>query len=299
VFPFEFGPRGDDACTDRSTMIRPMGNVITTKRLTATVGAEVLDVDRDRLLHDPGLPDAVLDALEEHGVLLFREVGVDDGEQIAFGRRLGNLVVQPAHPIPEITVITQGPDNPLAEYFRGNLHWHIDGAMDDVPCRAGILSARVMVAGDGGTEFASTYAAYDDLSDEEKDWFAGLRVILSLEANLRLVYPNPTPVQLANWRSRPSRQHPLVWEHRSGRRSLVLGAAADQIVGMELDEGRALLRDLLHRATGPERVVRHDWTVGDMVIWDNTGVLHRVTDQDSTSPRELHRATVAGEEPIQ
>ena len=229
---------GNDACTDRSTMIRPMGTVITTKKLTASVGAEVLDVDRDRLLHDPGLPDAILDALEECGVLLFREIGIDDGEQIAFGRRLGNLVVQPAHPIPEITVITQGPDNPLAEYFRGNVHWHIDGAMDDVPCRAGILSARVMVAGDGGTEFASTYAAYDDLSDEEKDRFAGLRVIHSLEANLRLVYPNPTPDQLANWRSRPSRQHPLVWEHRSGRRSLVLGAAADHIVGMELDEGR-------------------------------------------------------------
>jgi alpha-ketoglutarate-dependent taurine dioxygenase len=45
-------------------------------------------------------------------------------------------------------------------------------------------------------------------------------------------------------------------------------------------------------------VVRHDWTVGDMVIWDNTGVLHRVTDHDPTSARELHRATVAGEEPI-
>jgi alpha-ketoglutarate-dependent taurine dioxygenase len=226
-------------------------------------------------------------------------IGVDDEEQVAFGRRLGDLVARPSHPIPEITAITQGPDNHLAEYFRGNVLWHIDGAQDDIPCKAGILSARVMSAGDSGTEFASTYEAYDDLTEEEKERFIGLRVIHSLEATLRPVFANPTPEQLADWRSRgPSREHPLVWEHRSGRKSLVLGAPADHIVGMEVEEGRAVLADLLQRATRPERVVRHDWTVGDMVIWDNTGVLHRVTDHDPTSARELHRATVAGEEPI-
>jgi alpha-ketoglutarate-dependent taurine dioxygenase len=276
-----------------------MVDVITTKKLSTTVGAEVLDVDRQRLLHDPELPGGILDALEEHGALLFREVGVDDEEQVAFGRRLGELVARPGHPIPEITTITQDPDNPLAEYFKGNMQWHIDGAMDDVPCKAGILSARVIMSGDGGTEFASTYAAYDDLSDEEKERFAGLRVVHSLEATLRPVIPNPTPEQLADWRRRPSREHPLVWEHRSGRKSLVLGATADHVVGMDVEEGRALLADLLRRGTGPERVLRHDWTVGDLVIWDNTGVLHRVTDYEPTSRRELHRATVAGDEPIQ
>jgi alpha-ketoglutarate-dependent taurine dioxygenase len=55
----------------------------------------------------------------------------------------------------------------------------------------------------------------------------------------------------------------------------------------------------LHRGTGPDRVLRHEWTVGDMVIWDNCGVIHRVTHYDPTSPRELHRVTVVGDEPIQ
>jgi alpha-ketoglutarate-dependent taurine dioxygenase len=116
---------------------------------------------------------------------------------------------------------------------------------------------------------------------------------------LRPVYPSPTPEQLADWRSRPSREHPLVWQHRSGRKSLLFGATADQIVGMDIEEGRALLAGLVERATRPERVLRHEWTVGDMVIWDNRGVIHRVTRYESASPRELHRATVAGDEPVE
>jgi alpha-ketoglutarate-dependent taurine dioxygenase len=269
------------------------------RNLTPALGAEVLDVDRDRLLHDPELPGAILDGLEEHGVLLFREASVDDKEQVAFGRRLGVLVARQGHAIPEITVITQDPENHLAEYFLGNLQWHIDGAQDDVPCKAGILTARTVVSGDAGTEFASTYAAYDDLPDDEKQRFAELRVIHKMEATLRSVYPDPTPQQLDDWRTRgAAKEHPLVWKHRSGRNSLVLGSHADYIVGMKIEEGRALLADLLARATRPERVLRHDWTAGDMVIWDNTGVLHHATDHNPTSPRELHRATVAGEEAI-
>ena len=166
-----------------------MTDVIATKKLTAAIGAEVVEVDQDRLLHDPAVPDAVLEALEEHGVLLFREIGLDDEELVAFGRRLGDLVARPGHPIPEITTITQGADNHLAEYFRGNLLWHIDGAQDETPCKAGILSALVISAGDGGTEFASTYAAYDDLTEEEKERFTGLRVVHTLESTLRPVVP--------------------------------------------------------------------------------------------------------------
>jgi alpha-ketoglutarate-dependent taurine dioxygenase len=226
-------------------------------------------------------------------------VNFDDAEQVTFGRRLGELVGRPGNAVPEITVITQDPANRLADYFKGNAQWHIDGALDDVPCKAGVLTGRVIGAGDGGTEFASTYAAFDDLTEEEKERYAGLRVIHSIEATLRSVYPDPTPEQQADWRTRPPREHPLVWKHRSGRDSLVLGATADYICGMDMDEGRDLLAGLLEQATRPGRVVRHDWSAGDLVIWDNTGVLHRVTDHDPNSSRQLHRVTVAGAEPIQ
>jgi len=114
-----------------------------------------------------------------------------------------------------------------------------------------------------------------------------------------LVNPNPSPEEREAWRRRPPREHPLVWTHRSGRRSLVLGATTDHVVGMEPETSRAMLDDLLARATAPDRVYRHRWRVGDVVIWDNRGVLHRALPYDATSPRDMHRTTFTGDEPIQ
>jgi alpha-ketoglutarate-dependent taurine dioxygenase len=124
-------------------------------------------------------------------------------------------------------------------------------------------------------------------------------VVHSIEATQRLVNNDPTPDELAMWRARPSKEHPLVWTHQSGRRSLVLGATTDYVVGMDRDAGRALLDDLLARSTTPERIYRHEWSVGDMVIWDNRGVLHRAGRYDPSSPRDMHRTTLSGEEVIQ
>jgi alpha-ketoglutarate-dependent taurine dioxygenase len=112
----------------------------------------------------------------------------------------------------------------------------------------------------GETEFASTYAAYDDLSDEEKKRYASLRVIHTFEAIQRLSYPNPTPKQRKEWDSRADREHPLVWTHRSGRHSLVFGATVSHVVGMAYEQGRALIEDLERRATTPDKVLRHAWS---------------------------------------
>ncbi|MGB3475931.1 MAG: TauD/TfdA family dioxygenase, partial [Mycobacterium sp.] len=56
--------------------------------------------------------------------------------------------------------------------------------------------------------------------------------------------------------------------------------------------------ELLTRATVAGRVYRHHWSVGDTVIWDNRGVLHRAAPYDPDSPREMLRTTVLGDEPI-
>jgi alpha-ketoglutarate-dependent taurine dioxygenase len=162
-----------------------------------------------------------------------------------------------------------------------------------------LLSAKAVADAGGETEFASTYAAYDALSEEEKARFASLRVLHSLEASQRLVYPDPTPEQVAGWRARPTSVHPLVWTHRSGRKSLLIGAHADHVVDMDADESQALLDELLDRATSDEVIYRHHWSVGDTVIWDNTGVMHRATPYPAGSPRELLRTTIFGDEPIQ
>jgi len=273
--------------------------MLATKRLTPTVGAVVHGVDRDRLRDDDSLPGWTLDALESYGVLVFRGIDFDDLSQVAFSRKLGTVEKLGTGELPEIFRVTLDPKrNPLAQYLKGTFDWHIDGCTDDVPIMATMLSARAIADSGGETEFASSYQAYEDLSEEEQKRCESLRVVHTIEATQRRINPDPTPEEVDMWRKRPAREHPLVWTHRSGRKSLVLGATTDHVVGMSRAEGRALLDDLLDRATTPERVYRHHWEVGDVVIWDNRGVLHRALRYDSSSPREMHRTTFAGDEPI-
>jgi alpha-ketoglutarate-dependent taurine dioxygenase len=272
---------------------------VTAEKLGTTVGAQIVGVDRDRLLEDDAFPEWCLETLDANGALVFRDLHLDDATQIAFSRKLGTVEVVGSGDPPEIFRVTLDPaKNPLADYLRGTFDWHIDGCTDDIPIMATVLSAHAVASAGGETEFASTYAAYDDLTDEEKERCLSLRVVHTFEAAQRLVNPDPSPKELALWRKRPAKTHPLVWRHRSGRRSLVIGATADHIEGMEVDEGRALLDELLARSTRPERVYRHEWAVGDLVIWDNRGVLHRACRYDSSSPRDMHRTTIAGDEPI-
>lgn len=273
---------------------------ITTEPLTPTVGARVAGVGREHLLDDPDFPDWCLEALERFGVLVFPELHLDDATQVAWSRRLGTVEVFGKGEHPEIFRVTLDPSkNRAARYLRGTFDWHIDGLTDDIPIMATMLSAHAVAEQGGETEFASTYGAYDALDDDEKAYLETLRVVHTIEASQRLHNPNPTPEEVENWRRRPPKVHPLVWTHRSGRKSLVLGATADHVEGMDLAEGRALLADLLARSTAPDRTYRHTWQVGDVVIWDNRGVLHRACPYDPDSPRDMHRTTFTGDEPIQ
>jgi alpha-ketoglutarate-dependent taurine dioxygenase len=272
----------------------------TTERLGHTVGARVDGADCDRLVNDGGFPSWCLDALEANGVLILKGLYADDATQVAFSKLLGRVEVFPHNDPPEIFRVTLDPaKNPAAAYLRGTFDWHIDGCTDDVPIMATVLCAHAVAASGGDTEFASSYAAYEGLAAEEQELADSLRVVHTFEAAQRLVDSDPSPEELAMWRRRPAKEHPLVWKHQSGRRSLVLGATASRVVGMDLDEGRALLADLLAKSTVAERVYRHQWDVGDMVIWDNRGVLHRALPYDPTSPRDMHRTTLAGDEVIQ
>lgn len=279
--------------------------LLTLNKLTASVGAEVTGLDSDTLAGDDALGAAILDALEDNGVLVFPGLRLDPEAQVAFCRRLGEIdhSSDGHHPVAGIYPVTLDKSkNASADYLRATFDWHIDGCTptnDECPQKATVLSAKQVADRGGETEFANSYAAYEAFSDEEKERFGAMRVVHSLEASQRRVHRDPSPELIAKWRSRPTHEHPLVWTHRSGRKSLVLGASADYIVGMDLDEGRALLADLLDRATGPDLVYRHTWSVGDTVIWDNNGVLHRAAPYDPDSPREMLRTTILGDEPIQ
>ena len=280
-------------------------SLLTINKLTASVGAEVTGLDSDMLATDDALGRAVLERWKTMACWCFRGWAWYPEAQVAFCRRLGAIdhSSDGHHPVAGIYPVTLDKSkNSSADYLRATFDWHIDGCTptnDECPQKATVLSAKQVAERGGETEFANSYAAYEAFSDEEKKRFGALRVVHSLEASQRRVHPDPSPELVAKWRSRPTHEHPLVWTHRSGRKSLVLGASADYIVGMDLDEGRALLAELLDRATRPELVYSHRWSVGDTVIWDNNGVLHRAAPYDPSSPREMLRTTVLGDEPIQ
>jgi alpha-ketoglutarate-dependent taurine dioxygenase len=107
-----------------------------------------------------------------------------------------------------------------------------------------------------------------------------------------------TPEQFAEWASYPVRSHPLVWHHRSGRKSLVLSTSGAFVEGMHPSESHDLLQRLMRHATQDKYIYRHQWQLGDLVIWDNTGAMHRVMPFDRDSGREFHRCTLNGEEPV-
>jgi len=96
----------------------------------------------------------------------------------------------------------------------------------------------------------------------------------------------------------PARVHPLVWTRRSGRQSLLLGTTVTEIVGWPAEKGRALLDRLLAWSAQPQFTLRHAWRLGDLVMWDNTAMVHRALPFGPTSVRLTHRATVRGDEPV-
>ena len=139
---------------------------VSTTTLTPNIGVEVTDLTGAELV-DPQVAEEMLALLAAHGVVVCREVHVSDADLVAFSRFLGDVSPNPTaeHELPEIATITLDPTKTrelLAWYREGNFIWHIDGATEELPQRATLLSAReVDDSGGGDTEFASTYAAYD------------------------------------------------------------------------------------------------------------------------------------------
>jgi alpha-ketoglutarate-dependent taurine dioxygenase len=281
--------------------------------LTPRIGAKAV-ARREEVL-DPAFAEECRAALERYGVLLFPEIGFSDEEQVAFSKNLGDVVPQGpkrSDGTQEVVFkITLDPrENPSAEYLKATIDWHIDGLFEDgPPTKATMLSARRLSATGGQTEFCNTYAAYDDLSGDERRTCDSLRILHTLDASNRATNPNPTPEEQASWREAEKRrersgrigakEHPLVWLHRSGRKSLVLGMSVDHVVGIPEAESRALIDKLTAHATRRENVYRHEWRLGDVLIWDNCGVMHRAIPYDARSGRLMHRTVLHGAERIE
>ncbi len=241
--------------------------------------------------------EEIRDLLERRGVIVFPGIHMDDDEQVAFTRTLGETARERTGE--EVFTVSLDPEKSSGvEYLKGAFYWHFDGVIQAKPILASILSAKVLPPSGGDTEFCNTYAAYDALSDEDKALFANLRVVHSNWAPLLYHTPEPGQQQLEMFASFGEIELPLVWTHRSGRKSLVLGCTATQVIGMDRLQSTLLLNRLREWATSKPFHYSHQWSPGDMVMWDNTGTLHRATPYPLDSGREMHRTKLEGEEPI-
>jgi alpha-ketoglutarate-dependent taurine dioxygenase len=269
-------------------------------KLTPRVGSEI-KIDTKTLLSGTAAAE-IRELLEQRGVVIVRNTQLEDAQQLALAQtlgtvRLGTVRKEGVDGIMKVT-FDKSQNNAYAEYFRGTFFWHMDGTYDDLPPLASILTPRVLAPSGGETEFTNTYAAYDDLPESEKESLETLKVVHTMAAAQNDAFPTPTSEQLEYWRSFKPKVHPLVWCHRSGRKSLVLSTSADHVVGMEKNESDALLGRLMGWATQRQYVYQHQWQMGDMLIWDNTGTMHRVLAFDMECGRRLHRVTLEGEEPV-
>ena len=263
--------------------------------LTPRVGS-LVETDLAGLLSGRHAAD-LRDLLEQRSVVAIRGIEVDDEQQIAIARTLGEVESSVVGEIYKVSFDKK--DNPIgAATNRATFFWHIDRTDLDVPPFASMLSAKVLTPSGGQTEFVNTYAAYEGLSDEDKARLDDVKVLHCLETAFLEAFPSPSDKQLALWKKMPRKIHPLVWHHRSGRNSLVLSNSATTVIGMDDAEGDELLRRLLAWATQPQFVYRHEWEVDDLIIWNNTGAMHRVRDYDPDYGRRLHRTTLLGDEPF-
>lgn len=256
------------------------------------IGSEIR-VAREVLLQ-PEVAASVRQLLVQRGVLVFKQIHLSDEQQVALAGMLGRTRAEGERGVFKITLDPKANAN--ADYLKGSWLWHLDGTHDDVPVFASLLSGRVLSKTGGQTEFANSYAAYDALPQATKDRIADLTVVHSVETSMRRAGVEASAANLKHWRSLPDKEHKLVWTHATGRKSLVIGCHASHVVGMAREDSDTLLRELLDWTTQSRFVYRHEWSIGDLLIWDNTGVLHRAEPYAADSGRMMHRTTLLGEE---
>jgi taurine dioxygenase len=276
------------------------------ERINEVAGASITGVDLSQPISED-MAAAIMRAMDEFHVIAFRDQDLTKDHQHAFTLNFGMLETHvgrladgtPYPIVHTVTNVDQKTGKPTeTPHTHGNYFWHTDKSYHEVPSLLTMLHAREVPPTGGDTMFANMVQAYEALSDDEKASLDGLRCVHSWEASRRNT--GNTPATEEQKRERPPVNHPLVRTHPDGRKSLYLGMHVDYIEGMDPDESRTLLNDLLARATDDRFVYRHQWTKGDLTLWDNRVLLHRA-DRNfdmSVHPRILHRTVVIGTKPV-
>ncbi|KAG0647565.1 Alpha-ketoglutarate-dependent 2 [Hyphodiscus hymeniophilus] len=277
-----------------------------------TFGAEVAGVDFSRTVPDDVFQEIVA-AMAKYGVCAFRNTGLDDKGHVDFSRRFGDLDdIRPymtadrklrysyyelfdAGNIDDNGNLNE-PDSPRAQYNKGNGLFHVDSSFNPRRASFSILRAVVLPPLDAGgnTDFADTRAAFADLPEDLKKTLIQKDYVVahSLHHSRKVAAPeffkdiDPTVLNM--------NKHRLVQLHEpSGRMNLYIAAHAHHIEGLPADKSTQLLKDLMDHATQEKYRLSFQWKdPSDMVIWDNTSVMHRAGKLLGRYPRDMRRTTV-------
>jgi taurine dioxygenase len=249
---------------------------------------------------------AIYDAFLAHQLLLFRDQDLPPGDQVAFARRFGEVQVHvmnqyhaSAHP--ELyTLSNVGPDGkPNGRHpDRGTMAWHTDGSWQSRATKATMLYAEIVPSRGGGTGFADMYAAFEAMPADEQRRLAAMRAVHNLDFSRNRRH-GEEPMTDAQRKAVPPVEQPVVRVHpETGRKAIYLGDHAERIVGMDYEEGRALIDRLNDRIVDIGRTYFHDWRPRDLMVWDNRCLLHKAGTYDlATEPRVIRRCTVLGDVP--
>ena len=247
-------------------------------------GAEVSGLDLTAA--DDDAIAEIRQTIGRHGVLAFPGVGFDDDALAAFARRFGPLqnLASRAGKTLEVTRVSNldamGAMLPADSKRRANDDanqlWHVDSTYLTPGATYSFLHARI-IPGDGGdTEYCDARLAWESLSPERQAELAQLTADHSVRHSRRLIgYEIPEGITGAAY---PAVRHRLVRRHKpSGRDALLVASHIEAIAGLSYADARALVTALTEVAAAPGRVYRHRWRIGDLLMWDHRGMMHRAT----------------------
>ena len=255
---------------------------------------------------------AIESAFHENIVVVFRDQRLSNQRHIEFSRRFGELEIHivekyllPGYP--EILLISN-VRNQAGEHIGladAGFTWHTDTSYRRRPSRCSLLYAKEVPQRDGrargDTVFANTVAAYQALPASMKRRLDGLKAIHRYSARRR-VEDSPRPkLTQAQLDETPDIAHPIVRTHpHTGRKALYVTAGeCIGIEGVPEDEAVELIGELDAHCVRSEFLYRHQWRVGDLLMWDNASAMHlAICDYALPERRLMHRTTVIGTVPF-
>jgi taurine dioxygenase len=246
----------------------------------------------------------ILQALNAHQVVAFRNQALDPAALVAFAAQLGELDVYPlAEPLPESPYLVAVLKNPEDESNFGGA-WHTDTSYVREPPKFTVLYAVEIPARGGDTMFADMYQAFAGLSPGLQRCLEGMRAVYTAD----LVHGGTGEYTAVAGQSVPAKEsqrtttveHPVVRVHpETGRKALYTSLIHTQrFVGMTREESLPLLTYLQGVSVAAENCTRLAWQPGTLAIWDNRCVQHYPLNDYPGERRLMHRAIVKGEEPL-